>query len=71
MINGEGAELVKEAECGMAVAAGDFEGLAESIMNLSKMDNKKLNIFGENGKTFYNQNFKKNQRIEQLVSLLN
>ena len=71
MINGEGAELVKEAECGMAVGAGDFEGLAESIMNLSKMNNKKLNIFGENGKTFYNQNFTKNQRIEQLVSLLN
>ena len=70
MINGDGADLVKEAECGMGVPAGDSEGLAESIKKMAAMDNKELCAFGEKGKQFYYDNFTKEQRMEQLEEIL-
>ncbi len=71
MINSDGVELVKEAEYGMAVAAGDYKGLAEAIKKMSAMDNKELCTFGDNGKKFYNEKFRKELRLEQLKKLLN
>ena len=70
MINGDGAELIKEADCGMAVNAGDFNGLSEAIEKMAEMPENKLKIFGENGKKFYDENFTKEQRMEQLTELL-
>ena len=34
-LNGEGAEVVKAAECGWLVAAGDAEGLAKLVIRLA------------------------------------
>lgn len=70
MINGDGAELVKEAECGMAVAAGDSEGLAKAVRKMAEMPENELKIFGENGKKFYDENFTKEQRMEQLSCII-
>ena len=70
MINGDGAELVKEADCGIAVAAGDFKGLAEAVKKMATMDERNLCTFGKNGKRFYEENFRKALRIEQLENLL-
>lgn len=70
MINGDGAELIKEADCGMVVNAGDFNGLSEAIEKMAEMPENKLKIFGENGKKFYDENFTKEQRMEQLTELL-
>lgn len=70
MINGDGAELVKEAECGMAVAAGDSKGLTDAIKKMAAMENNAICAYGENGMNFYETNFTKKQRIDELVSLL-
>lgn len=70
MINGDGAELIKEADCGMAVKAGDFNGLSEAIRKMAEVPESELKIFGEKGKRFYEKNFTKEQRIEQLIELL-
>lgn len=71
MINGDGAELVKDAKCGFAVNAGDSKALAETIVKMSKALKSDLKKLGENGKKFYDKNFKKEQRINQLENILN
>ena len=70
MINGDGADLVKEANCGFAVNAGDYEAFAKAVMKMAKMNKVELNTLGKNGKLFYEQNFTKVQRINQLTKLL-
>ena len=70
MINGDGADLVHEAECGMTVAAGKSKELSEVIRKLSTMENEELSILGMNGLTYYKRNFDKELRMNQIVSLL-
>ena len=70
MINGDGAELVKEAECGFSANAGKSGDFAAAIEALSKMTKEELEKLGYNGKQFYENNFTKQQRINQLNDLL-
>lgn len=71
MINGDGADLVKEATCGFSVNAGDYTTFSKAILTMSKMTKSELVELGYNGKKFYENNFKKQQRIEQLCEILN
>lgn len=71
MINGDGADLVKEATCGFSVNAGDYTTFSKAILTMSKMTKSELVELGHNGKKFYENNFKKQQRIEQLCEILN
>lgn len=70
MINGDGADLVREANCGMSVPAGHSKELAEVVRSFASMSKNNLDIFGLNGKTYYKKNFDKEMRMNQLVSLL-
>ena len=70
MINGDGADLVKKANCGFTVNAGAYEALAKAVMKMAKMNKVELNTLSKNGKLFYEQNFTKVQRINQLTKLL-
>ena len=71
MINGDASDLLKEANCGIPVAAGDSESLAKSILKMSEMNKTDLAKLGKNGKDYYLKNFTKDQRIEQLIEILN
>lgn len=71
MINGDGADLVEEATCGFSVNAGDYTTFSKAILTMSKMTKSELVELGHNGKKFYENNFKKQQRIEQLCEILN
>lgn len=70
MINGDGAELVREANCGISVSAGNFEAFADAIVTLSEMSMEELKRLGYSGKKFYDINFSKQKRINQLNKLL-
>lgn len=69
MINGDGADLIKKANCGLSVHAGNSKAFAESIIKMQKMDKSILLDFGMAGKKFYQENFTKEQRIKQLNCL--
>lgn len=58
-LNGEGAEVVKAAECGWLVAAGDAEGLAKLVIRLADENKETLNAKGACGLKFYKENFDK------------
>ena len=70
MINGEGADLIKEADCGWSVPAEDSEGLAQLLIKLSKENKAVLSQKGENGKMFSKQHFQFKDCIDNLECIL-
>lgn len=71
MLNGDGANLIKEAKCGISVSASNREALISSIKEMYEMPKDELASLGNNGKLYYDNNFRKEQRISQLCELLN
>ena len=70
MINGDGADLVNEAKCGFAVPANDADAFVDAINKMYELSKDELNQLGMNGKKYYEENFTKEQRIEQLLEIL-
>ena len=70
MIDGEGADLIKEADCGWSVAAEDSESLAELLRNLKIEDKNTLEGKGSNGKVFSEKHFTFERCMDNLEKLL-
>lgn len=68
-IDGAGFELIKEADCGLCVYAGDEKGLALSMQEVI-CDIEKFKHKGKNGRAFYENNFTKEIFIKNLIKLL-
>lgn len=70
MINGDGADLVNETKCGYVTPANDVDAFVDAINKMYELSKDELNQLGMNGKKYYEENFTKEQRIEQLVEIL-
>ena len=70
MLNGEGASIINEANCGFSVNAGDSEGLAKEIIKLYEMDKQELHVLGQNGFKYFEENFTMTKCINNLESIL-
>jgi len=70
MLNGEGASIIKEANCGFSVNAGDSEALAKEIIKLYEMDKQERDLFGENGFKYFEENFTMTKCINNLEAIL-
>ncbi|MCS4301631.1 glycosyltransferase family 4 protein [Chryseobacterium sp. BIGb0232] len=70
MLNGEGAENIKEADCGFTVPAGDGDQLAQRIAEAAQKNKEELNIMGLNGKSFYEKNYKMEECISNLEKII-
>lgn len=70
MLNGEGAAIINEANCGLSAKAGDSKGLAEKILQLYEMSVEERNSLGKNGFEYYEQNFTMNKCIDNLEFIL-
>ena len=69
-LNGEGAEVVKAAECGWLVAAGDAEGLAKLVIRVADENKETLNAKGACGLKFYKENFDKEKCLSNLDDIV-
>jgi glycosyltransferase involved in cell wall biosynthesis len=69
ILNGDGADLIKTAQCGIAIPPNDPVAFKSAIQEFYCMSKEELYILGTNGKNYYNQHFRKVQRIEQLSEL--
>lgn len=69
-LNGEEAEVVKAAECGWLVAAGDAEGLAKLVIRLADENKETLNAKGACGLKFYKENFDKEKCLSNLDDIV-
>ena len=70
VLNGEGAEVIREAQCGRSLSAGDAEGFAKLAVELSQMDKAVLEEKGQNALKYYNAHFIKEDCLTRLDKLM-
>ncbi len=70
VLNGEGGEVIKTAGCGWNVKAGDADGLAALVIELSQTDKQELAIKGKNGKAYYDNFFTKDKCLKKLDEIM-
>ena len=70
VLNGEGTEVIKEADCGWSLPAGDAEGFAKLAIELSKKDKTVLEDKGQNALKYYNEHFVKEKCLQKLDDLM-
>lgn len=70
MINGEGADLINEADCGWSVHAEDYKSLALLLDKLSNSDEATLYDKGLNGKRYSEAHFKFSSCMDNLEKCL-
>ncbi len=71
MLNGEGAEIIEEAKCGLAVSAGNAKQLAKTILKMSDLPSSELEQMGINSRNFFQQNYQLSTCIDNLERILN
>lgn len=69
-LNGEGGDVVNEANCGWHVKAGDAKALASLVIELSQIDKAVLDTKGANGLKYYNENFEKVRCLRKLDEIM-
>ena len=70
VLNGEGAEVIRDADCGWTLAAGDAEDFAQLAVELSKMDKAVLEEKGLKAAAYYQQHFVKETCLAKLDELM-
>lgn len=70
MLNGEGADLVSDAQAGLTCAAGDSAGLAQAVLRLSGMSQTQRVAMGQRGKALYAREFERRALLDRLEGWL-
>jgi glycosyltransferase involved in cell wall biosynthesis len=68
MINGEGAEIIKESCAGFTVRAGDYRKLAERAIEMSELPKSELIKMAESAKHYYLINFDREKLINFVLA---
>lgn len=73
MIDGEGADVVRQADAGLVCAAGDSEGLARIIAEMADMSAEERSEMGQRGRDYSEREFNFHSQVsvleDHLVSL--
>lgn len=70
MIGKGASDLIKEANCGYAVPAGEYKTLATYIKNTVLKNREAFAKKGENGRMYYEQHFMKEECISNLEKIM-
>ena len=70
VLNGEGGEVIKSAECGWNVKAGNSDSLAELVIELSMTNKETLLAKGRMGREYYNNFFAKRRCLKKLDEIM-
>ena len=70
VLNGEGAEVIRDAGCGWTLPAGDAEGFARLAVELSQMDKTLLAEKGAKAKRYYDEHFVKEKCLKKLDGIM-
>ena len=71
MLNGEGAKIINEADCGIVEENYNYEELAKKINSFASKTKPELIIKGDNGKNYYFKNFSSLIRKKEILNLVN
>ena len=70
VLNGAGAEVIREADCGWSIPAGDVEGFARLAIKLSQTDKGVLAEKGANALKYYDAHLVKEKCLRKLDELM-
>lgn len=70
VLNGEGGEVIKDAQCGWHLPAGDAECFARLAIELSQTDKTVLQEKGRNGRAYYDEHFTKDKCLRKLDEIM-
>ncbi len=70
MLDGAGAEVIREADAGLTCKAGDAAGLAQAVLSLAAMPLQRRKQLGLNGRRYAQQEFGRLQLMNRLEVLL-
>lgn len=70
MLSGDGADIINEANCGLAAPAGDFLDLVNKIKIMSNYTPSQLDSLGKNGKKYCLEYFNKHKSLDYLFELM-
>lgn len=65
-VDGEGARVVEEAQAGLTCPSEDANALANSVLELYKMDSTARMNMGNQGKAYFNSHFKREKLLKEL-----
>ena len=69
-IDGIGAQVVKQAECGVTAAAESVEELEAVIKHLIALDSDKRDLMAKNARSYYEKEFDRELLLEKLEKIL-
>lgn len=70
IFNGEGAQIIKQADCGYTVPAGNYNELVDKAIKLSQLNESEKLRKEQNALAYYNKNFDKNKLFDKLEDIL-
>ena len=65
-LNGSGADVISESGAGYSVPSEDYEGLASSVLKMSKVSDADRQKMGECALSYYKDNFDRDVLVNQL-----
>jgi len=71
VLKGDGAEIIKDSNCGFVEENCNYNNLAKIIQKMSKMSEEELNQLSINGRLYYDNHFVIEKRKQQLYNLIN
>lgn len=69
-ISGEGNNVIKESNCGLACEAEDYKKLAELAQQMHMMTEKERKTLGKNGLRYFKKNFDRELLLRKINDLL-
>jgi len=70
-LDGIGAKIINDSNCGLISNSEDYHGLAESIITFSKLDNSERKLFGNNGRKYFENEFEREKLLSKLINIFN
>lgn len=71
MLDGEGGDIVKTSQAGLACEAGDSAGLAAAVMTMAAMSRTERRAMGLRGRAFAQREFGREMLMNRLEQMLN
>jgi glycosyltransferase involved in cell wall biosynthesis len=69
-LDGVGADVILQAKCGLSAPAEDVNNLAAGIMQIFRKGPEERKALGDNARSYFYQNYRKERIIEQIFKIL-
>jgi colanic acid biosynthesis glycosyl transferase WcaI len=70
LLGGEGADVIKDSKCGILATPGSPESFAQSVLDISQLNDEEIEILKNNGYQYAKKNYNKEVLFNKLDSWL-